>query len=144
MVNMELVKGLEMLLSKQSELQWKVMVYGELAGHDSVIIDEIFNERLSKLNPSLSASRINLIAAAIESVPSELEESDEIVRYLTGLFGINLLSDEFILNIKLFDYEDFMNNDFKIMNDFVITINGININVKVAQFVNGIPVMIMI
>lgn len=117
------------------------------ANYTSVILESIVDESLRKINPNLPGhARKEALEKVLNLGTSDLMVNNEQFHtYLTEGITIEYFSNWERTNeiVKLIDVENPENNDFRVVNQFVIKENNNEKRLDVVAFINGFPLVVV-
>lgn len=114
---------------------------------DEVILKPILQDAISRLNPNIPNSAkddaLNQVLRVFS--PDLMVANKEFHNLLSN--GVNVIYRKDGLDrgdyVRLIDFDNIQNNDFKVVNQFTITGNGQNKRPDVILFVNGLPLVVI-
>ncbi|MGL5749066.1 MAG: type I restriction endonuclease subunit R, partial [Paraclostridium sp.] len=123
---------------------------GERDSLSEVILSKRMFNSLKKLNPSISGENINKIIRQLQRPEflgsGLLEINEKIYDYIVNL---QLTVDEIIegkkekVTVKLIDFDNCDNNDFLVVNQFVVKGEQETIRPDLVIFINGMPIAVI-
>lgn len=123
---------------------------GERDSFSEVILTKRIFSSLKKLNPTISDENINKIIRQLQRPEflgsGLLEINEKIYDYIVNL---QLTVDEIIENkkekitVKLIDFDNINNNDFLVVNQFVVKGEQETIRPDLVIFINGMPIAVL-
>lgn len=116
---------------------------------EDVLLLDILERRLKLINPQISDDAINDAIKTISHLPNQfpnlMANNEAFHRLLTE--GIRVTyrknGEEKGDIVKLIDFKNIENNDFRVINQFTVIENNINKRPDIVLFVNGIPLVII-
>ena len=116
---------------------------------EDVLLLDILESRLKLINPQIPDDAINDAIKTISNVPNQfpnlMANNEAFHRLLTE--GIRVTyrknGEEKGDIVKLIDFKNIENNDFRVINQFTVIENNINKRPDIVLFVNGIPLVII-
>ena len=114
---------------------------------DEVILKPILQDTISRLNPDIpNAAKDDALNQVLRVFsPDLMVANKEFHNLLTN--GVNVIYRKDGLDrgdyVRLIDFDNIQNNDFKAVNQFTITNNGQNKRPDVILFVNGLPLVVI-
>ena len=114
---------------------------------DEVILKPILQDAISRLNPNIpNSAKDDALNQVLRVFSPDLKVANkEFHHLLTG--GVNVIYRKDGLDrgdyVRLIDFDNIQNNDFKVVNQFTITNNGQNKRPDVILFVNGLPLVVI-
>ncbi|MCK5353588.1 MAG: type I restriction endonuclease subunit R [Methyloprofundus sp.] len=119
----------------------------ERNGFGSVVLETPFKTSLKKLNPDLPESaRVEAFQHVMHLGSNDIMSNNEKFHQMLtdGVTVEYFKQGETVgLQVKLIDFENYKNNDFWIVNQFVIKENNQSKRLDVVVFVNGLPLVII-
>ena len=116
-------------------------------GFDSVVLEKQFKASLKKLNPDVPESaRVEAYRHVMHLGSSDIMTNNEhFHRMLTEGVTVEYFKDgnSIGVQVKLMDVSCPENNDFWVVNQFVIKENNHSIRMDVVLFVNGLPLVVI-
>jgi len=114
---------------------------------EEVVLKERLQNALLKINPTLDYA---LIEDAIKQMmrlksPELLVDNEAFHLMLTEGITVERQQDGVTRGeiVKLIDFDDVMQNDFMVMNQFTVVENGVNKRPDLILFVNGLPLVVI-
>ncbi|WP_029147666.1 type I restriction endonuclease subunit R [Methylophilus sp. 5] len=116
----------------------------ERESHNEVILKQLFEDAVSRLNPSLPAeAQQDALRRVMQSeLPSLLEENRRIHKLLTEGVDVEYYANDGTLTagkVTLIDFEHPEHNDWLVVSQFVVINGQSNRRPDVVIFVNGLP-----
>jgi type I restriction enzyme R subunit len=116
---------------------------------EDVLLFDILERRLKLINPQIPDDAINDAIKTISHLPNQFPNltanNEAFHRLLTE--GIRVTyrknGEEKGDIVKLIDFKNIENNDFRVINQFTVIENNINKRPDIVLFVNGIPLVII-
>lgn len=114
---------------------------------DSVVLETQFKDSLKKINPDLPESaRVEAFQHVMHLGSNDIMTNNEKFHHmLTDGITVEYFKDgqSIGLQVKLIDFENHENNDFLVVNQFVIKENNQSKRLDVVLFVNGLPLVVV-
>ncbi len=119
----------------------------ERENYEQIILTERLRKAVTALNPHiLETAREQAIQKALRIYsPDLLHNNETFHEYLVEKIKIPYQQEgyERSYEVALIDFENVLNNEFAVINQYTIVENGINKRPDVLLFINGIPLVIM-
>lgn len=114
---------------------------------DAVVLEDVFKTALKRLNPDLPESaRAEAFQHVLHLGSSDIMTNNEkFHRMLTDGVTVEYFKqgETVGLQVKLIDFEQPQNNDFWVVNQFVIKENNQSKRLDVVLFINGLPLIVV-
>lgn len=113
-------------------------------GETGFFFYDLLKEQIVRLNPGIvDETKADSIIKDLENVRSSIEGNSDVLRYLKGEKSVYHEREKREVNIKLIDFENIKNNEFRVTDEWQYT-NGTYTNRgDVILLINGIPVIIV-
>ena len=113
-------------------------------GETGFFFYDLLKEQIVRLNPGIvDETKADSIVKDLENVRSSIEGNSDVLRYLKGEKSVYHEREKREVNIKLIDFENIKNNEFRVTDEWQYT-NGTYTNRgDVVLLINGIPVIIV-
>ena len=113
-------------------------------GETGFFFYDLLKEQIVRLNPGIvNETKADSIIKDLENVRSSIEGNSDVLRYLKGEKSVYHEREKREVNIKLIDFENIKNNEFRVTDEWQYT-NGTYTNRgDVVLLINGIPVIIV-
>ena len=114
---------------------------------DEVILKPILQDAISRLNPNIpNAAKDDALNQVLRVFSPDLMVANKEFHNLLSN-GVNVIyrkdGETRGDYVRLIDFDNIQNNDFKVVNQFTITNNGQNKRPDVILFVNGLPLVVI-
>ncbi len=113
--------------------------------YEDVILIKRLRENISRLNPHISQSVKEEAVKRILSIhtPDQTHNNENFHKYLTEGIKIDSLQDGDMVGdrVILIDFENPLNNEFIVLNQYRVIYNGIKKRPDIIIFVNGLPLV---
>ncbi len=114
---------------------------------DAVVLEDTFKVALKRLNPDLPESaRVEAFQHVLHLGSNDIMTNNEKFHQMLtdGVTVEYFKQGETVgLQVRLIDFEQPQNNDFRVVNQFVIKENNQSKRLDVALFVNGLPLVVV-
>ena len=122
--------------------------YAERADYSDVILSERLKDALSRINPKMPIDAIEEAyrKITIPQSPSLLMNNKAFQKMITDGIDVQVKQKDASYKtekVYVFDFEETLNNDFMIANQFTIVEHGKEKRPDVIVFVNGIPLVVI-
>ena len=114
---------------------------------DEVVLKQRLRDAIKKINPNVpNDAQEDAIKKLLRSdSPSLFQNNYNIHKYLTEGVDVEYRKGDRIVGDKvwLFDYEESNNNEFLVVNQFIIIENNVNKRPDIILFINGLPLVVI-
>jgi len=119
----------------------------ERENYEQIILTERLRKAVAVLNPHISATAREQAVQKVLRIysPDLLHNNETFHEYLVEKIKIPYQQEgyERSYEVALLDFENVLNNEFAVINQYTIVENGVNKRPDVLLFVNGIPLVLM-
>ena len=120
----------------------------ERTSYQEVVLSERLARAIERLNPIIPSSVLNDAAHKLKQVeyPGLVEENRRLHRLLVEGVPVEFKDQNGVLTgeyARLIDFDDLDNNDWLVVNQFIVIENGVNRRADVVVFVNGLPLAVI-
>jgi type I restriction enzyme R subunit len=121
-------------------------LYAERNSYRDVLLMGRLEAALAKLNPTIPADAVQSAARKLSRIATSnlLADNEEFHKMLTDGIPVEYRKDGDIKGdyVRVVDFDDPLNNEFLVVNQFTIVQNNNNTRPDILLFVNGIPLVI--